>query len=98
MLCSQFCLHVPFMFLSCMYNPFFVLLVSFKYCKIFALLVLHQSHRRRADDMSHLESAVISAPLLHVLVLSNSYAFSEMKIFCVFIFLNELVYFSTSSF
>ena len=86
MLCSQICLHVPFMFLSCMCNAFF-LLVSFKTCSdVFTLLILHQSHRRPADDFSHLESVVISSPLLPILVLSNSHAFSEMKFFCVFLF------------
>ena len=86
MLCSEIYLHVPFMFLPCMCNPFFLLFVSFKCSEIFAILVLHQSHRRPANDFSHLESTVISPPLLPVLVLSNSHAFSEMKIFCVFKF------------
>ena len=86
MLCSQICLHVPFMFLSCMCNAFFLLLVSFKTCsEVFTLLVLHQSHQRPADDFSHLESVVISSHLLSILVLSNSHAFSEMKIFCILV-------------
>ena len=87
MLCSQICLYVPFMFLSCMCNAFFLLLVSFRTgSDVFTLLVLHQSHRRPVDDFSHLESVVISSPLLPILVLLNSHAFSEMKFFCVFIF------------
>ena len=84
MLCSEICLHVPFMFLPCICNPFFLLLVSFKCSEIFALLVLHQSHRRPADEVHHEFGVQVNiwANCIFISLQSFSFLFLQHQIRC----------------